>query len=279
MALTPQTRITQGQVFSVGEAETETKITQAQVLAVGNIPAEELDITQVQTFGVVGSTADLQIIQQQILAVVIGTQADPKVRAWTFTLDGHDYYVLRLGDTSTLVYDTYSKQWSEWFHGIGGRWKFSTGTNWLGAGAYASSYGSNIVTGDDTLGVLWLLDPSLPWDEDAIVGPEEIHTFTRQATGQIPQVGRKGLPCYDVDLTADYNIPSLTGAAVTLKYSDDEGENYINAGSITAEQANLTKEYSWRSLGTIYSPGRLFVIEDDGAVVRISGLEVNDDGG
>jgi hypothetical protein len=56
----------------------------------------------------------LRVPQADVLAYVRGRIQNPKLRAWTFTLDGHDFYVLRLGMDLTLVYDVYSEQWMDW---------------------------------------------------------------------------------------------------------------------------------------------------------------------
>ena len=90
----------------------------------------------------------------------------PQARVWTFSLDGHDFYVLRLGDSETLVYDLYSEQWVDWANFQKEFWRANNGQNWAGASKLAYTYGSDVVVGDDTYGLLWFLDPEQPYDQD-----------------------------------------------------------------------------------------------------------------
>ena len=72
------------------------RITQARIVA-----AEEAD-------------NNLEISQSRLLVAVRGRPGNPRLRDWTFSLDGHDFYVLRLGDDLTLVYDATTEQWVDW---------------------------------------------------------------------------------------------------------------------------------------------------------------------
>jgi hypothetical protein len=177
--------------------------------------------------------------------------------------------------TGTARLVTYSEQWMDWNDYNSLTWRAQCGINWIGAEALADTYGSNIVAGDDTLGLLWFLDPEQGFDDDPF-GSAFPTYFSRVTMGQVPLNGRDVLPCYAVWLTTDMGDPAYSGAAVTLWTSDDAGATWDNQGYVSVTADNNSPELSWYSLGQIGAPGRLFKIFDDGAVTRIDALEMND---
>jgi hypothetical protein len=147
MVATPETRVTAADVLvSLTASAAAARVTMADVLVTLRASSGETRVTE----GVV---------------LTAGRTANPKLRAWTFSLDGHDYYVLRLGDSLTLVYDVYSEQWMDWdaFGEI--FWPVNIGFNWVGGqgvtDAAGDTFGSNVLVGDDTYPLaLWFLDPT-----------------------------------------------------------------------------------------------------------------------
>jgi hypothetical protein len=254
--------------------------TQFGAIVVYNIPSAGLAATQAGITTVLREEAPVQITQANILAVVKGRVANPRIRAWTFTLDGHDFYVLRLGDKETLVYDLSTEQWVEWTSGGMPFWRLNTGMSWLGAHGLGQLYGSNIVVGDDAWGLLWFLDPEQPYDQhpDESNGAQELE-YSRVVTGQAVERGREVMPCNAVFLVGDnYGLTATEfDASVTLEYSDDAGKTYVDAGAITVTADTVNQPYQWRSLGQISSPGRLFRITDNGVFTRIDDMKMNDD--
>ncbi len=234
MALTPNIRATQGRTLGAVESETTGRVTQARVLAAISFPTEEERVTQARLMGTVLSEPDLRVTQARVLAAVRGRTANPVLRAWTFSLDGHDFYVLRLGEFGTLVYDLYSEQWMEWGDLDKVIWRANIGINWTGGTALADTYGSNAIVGDDVHGLIWFLDPEQPYDEhpDYLNPTQEVY-FDRVIMGQLPIRGREVLPCYSVWITADMGDPAYFGAGVTLYTSDDGGENFDDHGLVS----------------------------------------------
>lgn len=253
------------------------QVPQLNVLIAYNVPSENLVATQGEIIVTFRQAADIAVTQFELLAAVRGRIANPRLRAWTFSLDGHDFYVLRLGDQLTLVYDIYSEQWVDWADTEKLFWRANCGVNWLGAQGLAVDYGSSIVVGDDTYGLLWLLNPEQPYDQhpDYLAPQQEIY-FDRITMGQVPIRGREVVPCFAAWLTTDMGDPAYTGAGVTLYTSDDGGETFDDHGLATVTLGEYSPELSWYSLGQIGAPGRLFKIVDDGAVARIDGMEMND---
>lgn len=242
-----------------------------------NYPSEAGQVSSITMRSVDGSTPDGQVSQLVVRALVRGHVENPRIRAWTFTLDGHDFYVLRLGDLLTLVYDVYSEQWMDWQDFTHNYWRPNIGTTWNGAAALAHTYGSSIIAGDDTWGLLWFLDPEQPYDEHPdISDPVQQLYFERITMGQVPVRGRENMPCYAAWLTTDMGAPAYVGAGVKLETSDDGGVTFDDMGTVEITTGANYPELSWESLGQIEAPGRLFKLTDDGAIMRIDGLEMND---
>lgn len=275
------TRLTQAVVYALAGmgAGGAVHLNQANVYAMGTEPSGEVRLTQGNVYALGGTGAEGKTIltQANVYALGRGRIGNPRVRVWTFALDGHDFYVLRLGDFLTFVYDVYSEQWVDWADLDQLFWRANVGINWTGGTGLGNQYGSNVLVGDDVYGLLWFLDPDQPYDEnpDSSDPVNEVF-FDRITMGQVPMVGREVLPCYAAWLTTDMGDPGYVGAGVTLEISDDGGVTFDNMGTVTVTPGELSPELSWASLGQIGAPGRLFRITDDGAIARIDGMEMND---
>jgi hypothetical protein len=254
------------------------RASQAVVLAAGAYPADGIRVPQALALAAIDAEDSMAINVSQVVILLAarGRVNDPKIRAWTFTLDGHDYYVLRLGNRETLVYDTHSQAWYVWGSDEGDLWRAYNGCNWLGGTTQGGGYGSNIVVGDDGNGSLYFLDPDSEVDDDSLLGEAVPRTFQRVVQGQVVTKGYQSERCYGVQLTgsiADVDDPTYTD--VTLSISDDQGETYTDCGTITVEQDAPNARLHWRSLGSIRNPGRLFKIVDYGALTRIDSLDMD----
>lgn len=301
MVATPETRATLAPTLATTSSENRVRASKVDVFAAVNFPTAGIRATEYPALVPATSTsgmdmrtsgANVLVVEKGIEAIrttdaamlvaVRGRVANPRLRAWTFTLDGHDFYVLRLGLDLTLVYDTYSEQWMDWDAFALNYWPVNIGFNWVGGVGLldpdGQSWGSNVLIGDDTLGLLWFLDPFQPFDEsfDGPLDPAPEKYFPRVTMGQVALTGRSVLSCYAAWLTTDMGDPAYTGASVTLEISDDAGKSFDDMGAIPVTAGDNRPELSWYSLGQIEAPGRLFRITDDGAVTRIDGMEMND---
>lgn len=277
MVAAVQVRAPQADALVVQNSSTTIRATGGAALAVYNIPTPRLKTSQANVSVVYRWTAQsMKVTQAFALAVVRGTISNPTMRSWCFTLDGHDFWVLKLGTSfKTLVFDLTTGQWAHWATEGSTGWRASLGFNWRSSDNIAAIYGSNVVVGDDSAGALWVLDPEYAFDDSLFVG-EEPSTFTRVATGQVPATGRNYQPVYSVNLSASFGSPASETSTVTLTYSDDQGNTYTTADApIISELGNYDQEFTWRSLGVFRSPGRLFKITDDGAFARIDSMDVN----
>lgn len=278
MVASVSVRVSQGDTAVVSFAgDSNVLASQSDVVAVFNIPAEVVQASQADLAFISLLTSEVEVSQADVIFIARGRTENVTLRVWTFTLDGHDFYVLRLGDQLTLVYDNYSEQWVDWQSSQLPFWRANCGINWTGGEALAAVYNSNVVVGDDNVGILWFLDPEQPYDQspNEAAAQQEIY-FQRVTMGQVAMKGRGVMPCYAAWLTTDMGAPAYDGAGVTLEISDDAGQTFDDMGMVTVTLGVHSPEISWYSLGQIAAPGRLFRITDDGAVARIDGLEMND---
>jgi hypothetical protein len=193
------------------------------------------------------------------------------LRVWGYSLDGHDFYVLRVGPSATFVYDLTTGQWAEWASPNRDNWRAHVGCNWVGMTETLDDGRSDVVAGDDVTGILWRLDPLAGVDDNTTTGTSE---FTRMVVGGIPLDGREVAQCNAVTLSLSLGNPALTGAQITIRTSDDQGHTYINHGSILTTTADYTQVVEWRALGQMKAPGRIFEISDNGAAVRLSAADL-----
>lgn len=213
--------------------------------------------------------------------------SQPYIRAWGFTLDGHDYYVLNL-PLETLVYDFHSGQWYNWGSESYRVWAALEGINWYGnIGRLLTLYGntsitqslSTVLVGDNSNGSLYFLDPTLPHDSDRTGVAGTYNVFERFTYGQITVRGWNYEPCDSFQLTGSVGEANATASAVvTLEYSDDAGHTFVNAGDLTITEGDYSQRMEWPSLGSYQKPGRLFRVTDYGALQRIDGMEVHEHG-
>lgn len=266
-------------VFGEGEDTTyQLRGSQIAAYAWSSFPADEVRSTQQVIYAYSmgeDTTYEMRAHQVAFYAWAKGYVEQPHVRAWTYSIDGHDYYVLRLATLWTMVLDLATGQWAEWSGHDLPYWRAHTGINWLGMGADTANrlYGTNVVAGDDRAGVLWMLDPTTGIDDGPEAGSAAV-PFNRAVTGIVQQRMRASTPCGGVYLTVSLGQPIVAGAAITLDYSDDGGNSYVTAGSVTITSSDFNQEIAFRSLGLIRAPGRVFRITDNGASVRINAADM-----
>lgn len=263
----------QGFVYATGASDGDVSVSQGFLLAAAIYPAEATSSSQVFITAVTEYDLDVQVSQAFVLVAARGRVVDPSVKGWSFTLDGHDYYVLRLGQSESLVYDTHSEEWYTWGSSNSSIWRAYTGWNW----SDNQNAVSTVYVGDDGNGAIYYLDPEKDVDDDALFGVETPRPFIRMITGQLVAKGYKRVPNYGVYVIGSIGVPGLTG--VTLSTSDDRGYTYTDHGTVNVTPDDYTARIDWLSLGSYSLPGRLFKISDEGALRRIDALETEGDDG
>lgn len=269
-------RVTQGTVLTVLDPDNagNLRLTQGAVFAVYGKHSIETRATQGFVVSLVGGTPDLRVTTGALLVLWRGRRENRKLRAWPFSLDGHDFYVLRLGDSHTLVLDLTTGQWSRWTTPGLEVWRAHLGLNWQGVGADTlDSFAWNVIGGDDDTGILWNVDPNEALD--TTIDNVDV-AFSRKAMGMIPMRLREGRQCGAIYMIGNLCSPALTGDGITLSTSDDQGNTWIDHGTVTASSTDTFQEIGWLGLGLMTAPGRLFLLEDDGAFARISSLDMRD---
>lgn len=270
----------QAQLIATTEATPDIRSSQVALLATAIYPAEDIESSQLGLMASTMAGMELEVSQALLFVLGRGRISDPNIRVWTFTQDGHDYYVIRLGNVETLVYDLSTEEWYSWGSNHGSLWKAYTGINWLG-GTKLGANASNVVVGDDSAGVLYWLDPDYDKDDHTLTttdNPADPVPFERQITGQVVSPrGYSSTPCFRVELEGA--IGQTEEASVELQYSDDRGLTYVSAGSVTVPEGEYHTRVTWQSLGSFLAPGRLFRIIDDGALKRVDSLEMSGENG
>lgn len=197
----------------------------------------------------------------QYYALVVyatGVPDQSRSRAWTFTLDGHTFYVLDLGPEGTFLYDVVTKQWCKFVTDGFPGWNFTAGTMW----------GQSRIVGGDTLyDVVWEMNPLLVLDE----GWRDINHVV---TGGLATRSRTFVGVDAVRLSTSVGqLDEVNGATISLRFSDDQGKTWSDYFTISAEENDFTEEVAWRSLGSFMAPGRVFEISDVGGTIRIDGAD------
>lgn len=262
---------------TVRQSAVDERVVQGGAMVVYNIPTENLAVSFAGFLTVDNNPANMRVAQAFMLALVRGNIYNPKLRSWWFELDGHEIYILNLGGEKTLGYDLSTEKWLWWSNPSDVHWRACCGTNWVQSGSVAFGHGSDVVVGDDSSGILWILDPMQGYDDPLGAGARADGTpvpFPRVATGQVLARGREFTSCYEVYLSCLPGQPAFTGAEISLEYSDDGGRSYVSAGAIVAEAGNYQQEISWKSLGQFGAPGRLFRLRDNGAIRQIYDVNI-----
>lgn len=276
MAITPFIRGSQGVTLASTLMSTDLRVSLGVSMAAYTLPTKFLDASQAAGLVAVNKDSDLRASQAYVLAAVLPGVKNRRSRAWGFSLDGHDFYVLRLGDAETLVLDLTTGKWCDWDSLNRSAWRVHQGAQWIdmGKAAYVNRAASQIVAGDDTTGMLWTLDPTQPYDEPGTEGLE-LEYFERRVTAGVPARMRESQRNNAVFMTADIGSPALalSPATIELRTSDDNGKTYQSQGTVTVTTGGYSDELLWRSLGLVRAPGRIFEFTDYGATVRIDSID------
>lgn len=215
-----------------------------------------------QSAMVVASSAEGNVVaatSQVVVLVATKTGvADPaRSLAWTFVLDGHQFYVLNLGAQGTFLYDTGTQMWCKFSTQGFGQWNLINGNMW----------GDRIVGGDLLTDYIWELDPLKTQDEDW----REIY---HAVTGGLTLRSRTFKSCDAVRVSSSVGqLDEITGSQLLLSYSDDQEQTWVGPYVVDLIPDDFTGEIAYRSLGSFMAPGRIFLLEDSGGLLRIDGCD------
>lgn len=202
-------------------------------------------------------------------ALVKGFGDTRKLRAWTFTQDDHDFYVLQLND-STLIYDKLTGEWARWQSPGYSYWRGDDGCGWEGFN----------VACDPHSGKIWKIDAQGRIDIDGTV-----HTpITSKVVGVLSVRFRRNVPCYMAELALSEGKPptgvAAGGAYLQLRTSSDDGQSWVDHGNVLSTALGEDITVRWYGLGLMKAPGQVFEITDTGYARRLDGfnIEVPDNG-
>jgi hypothetical protein len=256
-------------------------VAQSFALVVFNYPALTLDVAQTFVsipYGRSGVDDVITVSQSFTLVVVRGLPEYPISRAWTYTLDSHDMYLLNnLDDTLVCDLSQDPPAWFIWGTGDDTKWRGWIGRQWGAVLPYEEAFGSNVLVGDKATGTLYFLNPEQATDDDGSFEREAPVPFRRVVTGQLTARGRDYVSCPAVEVMGSVGDVSNTEyVSVELFTSDDMGHSYDSHGSLTVTPDDYTVRLDWQSLGSFTAPGRLFQLVDYGALTRIDDWEMPD---
>lgn len=204
---------------------------------------------------------DIKAHQLGLYAWARGRTERRDLRAWPFTQDDHDFWVLQLGDDGTLIFDKLTGQWAQWRSPGFSYWRGNDGVQWEGW---------NICC-DSESGKLWIIDPEGRLDD-------ETTPITSVISGRVQTRMRKNAQCHMAELAVSEQEPptgiDASTLTITLRTSDDDGNTFVSHGSITGEDVGDDITVRWYGLGLMPAPGRVFEITDTGYARRIDGLNI-----
>lgn len=260
MVATPEIRTTQTKtsvtVFSIGDERT----TQLAVLTAINYPAIEDRTTQLAGLVVARGTTVTEVRNTQavvLVAIRIGAE-ERTLRAWTFTQDDHDFYVLQLGSV-TYLFDQQTEQWCQWLSPDAPYWRGADGCDWEGI---------NVCCDPDT-GKIYKIDADnrLDYATTPIVS---------QIFGGMTERFRTFVPCYMAEVAISQARPpaGIDASTVGIRLRTYDTMNWLDHGTVSGQPSGNMTYARFYGLGLLRSPGVLFEITDYGYARRIDGLNI-----
>lgn len=184
----------------------------------------------------------VRISTHPVEQAITGYSTVSDAEAFTYTLDGHAYYVLTFPtEGATWVYDAATQQWHERDSRSSdvslGRWR---------AKSYVSCYGKHLV-GDYSAGTVWEMSPFVysEGDEDLV------------KTIQFPPLYAEGKRAFmsslEVDMEVGVGLSSGQGSdpQIMLQWSDDGGNTWSNEHwRDIGGTGNYRTRVTWERLGS-----------------------------
>lgn len=235
---------------TVGQAASRAQTTQLNLLASTNSNVAE---------GVSRGVPELHQLPV-LVAFKTGIASDPNFRSWAWNLDGHVFYNLVLGDEGSFVFGLSTGRWSQFVTEGYPVWNAEAGIVRRG----------QVLAADVLNPIIWEVTPDVATDEG-------FKPIRRVVTAISPVRGRDGVGVGEIIVyaSADTQQPGDVPPTMTLSYSDDQGASFE---TFATYEITGDSEYSFRSLGSMYAPGRVWRIEDVGGPVRISDAWIDVEG-
>jgi len=184
------------------------------------------------------------------------------LEGFLFALDGHTFYVLRIGTLGSFVYDVENQNWLHWASWHRDTWRANS----------AAQDKNTILCGDDTDGTLWRLDPSRSNDDGEPL--ERIVYGGVSVLGPAQRCNVVRLFC-STGTTRDV----IAEPVAELNWCDDDSGDFDDpwVPMSLGRQGDRTIYVEARRLGVMYAPGRLFAFRvTDDTQWRVSYARLNE---
>lgn len=192
------------------------------------------------------------VVSDAGLAERIRRASSSPMSAWTFGLDGHEYYVLNIGTEGTFVFDALTNAWAE----------FSSGSTagWL---AYVGNQEGGDVSAGDEGGNLYRVTPDAATDNGT--------AFPRILTATVPLMGKTPR-----NNSVSIGVGSSEDVTIRFRWKDGQEPFPADYYDETLALAPLDVVNIYR-LGQPDQPYRTFEVSVTEPVsVRISGMFANE---
>lgn len=182
------------------------------------------------------------------------------IKAWSFGIPGHSFYVLSLGSEGTWALDIASGGWYEWTSLNRPQWRAH-----LGRGVWNGS----VLAVDDEDGTIWQLDLTGVTDDGV----------------PIKQVFTAGAPVEGHPINSSFSLDCAIGqvavgetAQIDMRFSDDQGRTWQDEGPCTmGDPGDYSGRVRWDRLGQMSPPVRIYECTTTGPIrMRVNGARVND---
>lgn len=190
-------------------------------------------------------------------------------RSWSFSFDGHTFYVLYILGAGTFVYDESTGEWCQFLTksdgdtaaAVGGETVFIPDLTAPWTAVNGTAYGLSVVACEISEAyILGISDAQM----------DGVNFIPRVVTGGVQTRSRDKRSVGSVRATANLAVLSR----IFLRWSDDDGATW---SSYYSSQL-YAGEYAWRSLGSFAAPGRIFEFTDNGGPARIDGATLTIEG-
>jgi hypothetical protein len=253
------TRVTQAEALvAFTLASASDRLTQAFALTAINYPTPSEHTSQL--VGLVSTKSNTSLRNTQIFALVaVAVGAEERMlHSWTFTQDGHDFYVV-LAAGETYVYDKETEQWAQWASPDAAFWRGVDGVEWNGIN----------VCIDPSTGKLFQIDPQGRLDYKTTPITSIIYGGMTERFRDMPSI-------FMAEVAVSQNSPphnvDPTTLSITLETTDTITS--YNHGTVNGAATGNHTFARFYGLGLMRSPGILFKITDTGFARRIDGLNI-----
>lgn len=186
-------------------------------------------------------------------------KSEDDLSAWVFRYNRHDFYLIS-SPTFTLVYDITANLWGKWDTYLLPYWIAQTGVQ----------KNSNIYVGDISSNKLYELEEG--FDDDGL-------PVVREVSGALPHTKQPVL-CNEIVAYVNAGWSPEYGFVPTLemRWSGDLGTTWTDYSGVgLGDKGKYSTSVSYRSLGLIRDPGRIFEFRfSDKARIRIDYVTINE---